>query len=110
MGVAPISFFWFLSYFILLYPTLGETAPCVRLFVYSNGMKSKTDTGVAGMRPLKTKVSITVDNDTLDQLRKLADEDERSLSNYINRILRAYVDQSSSGKKIIYTIENEDDL
>ena len=62
------------------------------------------------MRPLKTKVSITVDNDTLDQLRKLADEDERSLSNYINRILRAYVDQSSSDKKIIYTIENEDDL
>ncbi len=73
-------------------------------------MNSKTDTGVAGMRPLKTKVSITVDNDTLDQVRKMADEDERSLSNYINRILRAYVDQSSSGKKLIFTIEDEDDL
>ena len=42
------------------------------------------------MRPLKEKISITIDNDLLDELRKLAEEDDRSLSQLINRILKAY--------------------
>ena len=43
------------------------------------------------MRPLKDKISITIDNDLLEELRKLAEEDDRSLSQLINRILKSYV-------------------
>lgn len=43
------------------------------------------------MKPLKEHVSITLDNDLLEELRKMAEEDDRSLSQLINRILKAYV-------------------
>ena len=49
------------------------------------------------MRPLKEKISITIDNDLLAELRQLAEEDDRSLSQLINRILKAYV--TKIGKK-----------
>lgn len=44
------------------------------------------------MKPLKEKISITIDNDLLIKLRKLSDEDDRSLSQYINVVLKRYVD------------------
>lgn len=47
------------------------------------------------MRPLKEKISITIDNDLLAELRQLAEEDDRSLSQLINRILKAYVTKIS---------------
>ena len=40
------------------------------------------------MKPLKEKISITIDNDLLEALRKKAEEDDRSLSQYINLVLR----------------------
>ncbi len=40
------------------------------------------------MKPLKERVSITLDSDLLEKLRKLAEEDDRSLSQYINILLR----------------------
>ncbi|MBE7014906.1 MAG: toxin-antitoxin system protein [Ruminococcaceae bacterium] len=43
------------------------------------------------MKPLKEKVSITIDSDLLEQLRILAENDERSLSQYINLILKAHI-------------------
>ena len=43
------------------------------------------------MKPLKEKISITIDNDILAQLRYLAEADDRSLSQYINLILRDYI-------------------
>ena len=43
------------------------------------------------MKPLKDKISITIDNDLLEELRKMAEEDDRSLSQLINRILKSYV-------------------
>lgn len=43
------------------------------------------------MKPLKTKVSITLDSDIIDLLRKLAEEDDRSFSQYINLILKEYI-------------------
>lgn len=43
------------------------------------------------MKPLKEKISITVDCDLLAELKAQADEDERSLSQYINLILRKYL-------------------
>lgn len=43
------------------------------------------------MKPLKEKVSITIDSDLLEQLRKLAENDDRSLSQYINIVLKAHI-------------------
>ena len=43
------------------------------------------------MRPLKIKVSITLDIDLLEKLKQLAEEDDRSLSQYINLILKDYM-------------------
>ena len=40
------------------------------------------------MRPLKEKISITVDWDILEKIKKLAEDDDRSLSQYINIVLK----------------------
>ena len=40
------------------------------------------------MKTVKAKISITLDTDLLEELRVLASEDERSLSQYINMVLR----------------------
>ena len=40
------------------------------------------------MKPLKNKVSITLDADIIDKIKELAEEDERSFSQYINLVLR----------------------
>lgn len=36
------------------------------------------------MKPLKEKISITIDNDILKKLKAYAEEDDRSLSQYRN--------------------------
>ena len=43
------------------------------------------------MKPLKVKVSITLDGDVLERTKKLAEEDDRSLSQYINIVLKQYI-------------------
>ncbi len=43
------------------------------------------------MKPLKEKTSITIDNDILAKLKRKAEEDDRSLSQYINLILKEYL-------------------
>lgn len=43
------------------------------------------------MKPLKASISITLDSDLLEVLRKLAEEDDRSLSQYINIVLRNHL-------------------
>ena len=45
------------------------------------------------MKPLKDKISITLDSDIVQRLRTLAEEDDRSLSQYINMVLRKYLRQ-----------------
>ena len=45
------------------------------------------------MRPLKSKVSITLDNDIIEKIKDLAEADDRSFSQYINLILKAYLSQ-----------------
>jgi len=47
------------------------------------------------MRPLKERISITLDSDLLEELRKMAEEDDRSLSQLINRILKSHIAKSS---------------
>lgn len=47
------------------------------------------------MRPLKAKLSLTIDDDILERLKILAEEDDRSLSQYINRVLREHLKRIS---------------
>jgi len=44
------------------------------------------------MKPLKEKISITLDNDLLERLREEAEADDRSLSQYINIVLKKHLE------------------
>ena len=44
------------------------------------------------MKPLKDKISITIDSDLLEKIRYLAEYDDRSLSQYINLVLRRHLE------------------
>lgn len=44
------------------------------------------------MKPLKEKISITIDSDLLEKLKEDAELDERSLSQYINLLLKKAVE------------------
>ena len=48
------------------------------------------------MRPLKEKVSITLDGDVVEEVKRLAEEDDRSFSQYINRVLRKHVNYKNN--------------
>lgn len=43
------------------------------------------------MKPLKEKISITIDGDVLEKLKIEADQDDRSLSQYINLVLKEHI-------------------
>lgn len=43
------------------------------------------------MKPLKEKISITIDNDILMKLKERAEYDDRSLSQYINLVLKQHI-------------------
>lgn len=43
------------------------------------------------MKPLKEKISITIDNDILTKLKDEAEKDDRSLSQYINIVLKEHI-------------------
>lgn len=43
------------------------------------------------MKPLKEKISITIDSDILEKIRNKAENDDRSLSQYINIILKEHI-------------------
>lgn len=45
------------------------------------------------MKPLKEKISITIDGDILEKLKVLAEEDDRSLSQYINVVLKQFLEK-----------------
>lgn len=45
-------------------------------------------------RPLKNKISITIDCDVEEAIRTLAEKDDRSFSQYINRVLKKHVEQA----------------
>ena len=49
--------------------------------------------GVNLDRPLKDKVSITLDSNIVLEIRKLAAEDDRSFSQFINMVLRDYLNR-----------------
>lgn len=43
------------------------------------------------LKPLKHRVSITLDTDVIEKLKILAEDNDRSLSQYINLILKEYL-------------------
>ena len=50
------------------------------------------------MKPLKEKISITIDGDVLEIIRAKAEKDERSLSQYINLILKEHIRKANAKK------------
>ena len=48
---------------------------------------------VISMKPLKTKISITLDDPVLEQTKRLAEREDRSLSSYINLLLKAHLER-----------------
>ena len=48
------------------------------------------------MKPLKEKISITIDGDILEILKKNAENDDRSLSQYINLVLKEHIKTNES--------------
>lgn len=48
------------------------------------------------MKPLKTKVSITLDTNIIEKIKELAEADDRSFSQYINLILKEYLSQKKN--------------
>ena len=47
------------------------------------------------MKPLKSKVSITLDEDVIKKIKELAEEGDRSFSQYINMVLKDSVNSFS---------------
>ncbi len=43
------------------------------------------------MKPLKSKISIVLDEPILAEVRRLSEQDDRSLSSYINLVLRDHL-------------------
>ena len=46
------------------------------------------------MKPLKEKVSITLDSDVVEKIKKIAEKDDRSFSQLVNKILKDYLKDS----------------
>ena len=51
------------------------------------------------MKPLKEHVSITIDNDVLKRLREISEADDRSLSQYINLVLKKHLEELDKKQK-----------
>ena len=49
------------------------------------------------MKPLKKKVSITLDSDLVEMIKTMAEEDDRSFSQYINMVLKDHVNRENEG-------------
>ena len=50
-------------------------------------------------KPLKSKVSITLDEDVIKRIKELADADDRNFSQYINLVLKKHLDKTSDDDK-----------
>ena len=48
------------------------------------------------LKPLKEKISITIDSDVLEKIKNFAENDDRSLSQYINIILKSHISNETT--------------
>ena len=69
---------------ILFYPTLSYLSILFHNFSY-NILRGDI------VKPLKEKISITIDSDILTKLKEKAEYDDRSLSQYINMVLKQHL-------------------
>ena len=53
------------------------------------------------MKPLKEKISITIDGDILEKIRTEAELDDRSLSQYINLVLKEHLKETKEKTTIL---------
>lgn len=51
------------------------------------------------MRPLKQKVSVTLDEDIVKRVKELADEEQRSFSQYVNLVLTEHLKKLDKSEK-----------
>lgn len=51
------------------------------------------------MKPLKEKVSITLDADIVKEIKEMAEQDDRSFSQFINKLLKEYINKEKTSKK-----------
>lgn len=52
------------------------------------------------MKPLKERVSLTIDNDVLERMREQPEVYNRSLSQLINLVLRDYLGSEGSNERM----------
>jgi metal-responsive CopG/Arc/MetJ family transcriptional regulator len=45
------------------------------------------------VKPLKKKISITIDSDILEKIKEKSEYDDRSLSQYINLVLKKHLEE-----------------
>ena len=50
-------------------------------------------------RPLKSKVSITLDDEVIQQIRSWSIEEDNNFSRYINRVLKQHIEQKRKSQK-----------
>jgi predicted transcriptional regulator len=50
-------------------------------------------------KPLKSKVSITLDEEVIRRIRELAEADDRNFSQYINLVLKKHIENKSSSER-----------
>lgn len=51
------------------------------------------------MKPMKKTISISLDYTVLDKVKELAEYDDRSLSSYINLVLREHLERLEKEQK-----------
>lgn len=49
-------------------------------------------------KPLKVKVSITLDSNLVEKIKEMADEDDRNFSQYINYVLKDWIKRQTDKK------------
>ena len=50
-------------------------------------------------KPLKTKVSITLDEEVIKKIKELAEADDRNFSQYINLVLKKHIESKSCSNR-----------
>lgn len=51
------------------------------------------------MKPLKTKVSITLDETVIETIKQMAEDDDRNFSQYVNLVLKEWIHSHSNDEK-----------
>ena len=81
---------------IIFYPTLSDLSIQYAILAYNYLY-------VIALKPSKNKISITIDSEILEKIRLYAENDDRSLSQYINIILKAHIVKRESNSESLYS-------